>query len=327
MFFRSPNARSGAAQAAVLFDASPDSPVSAASSVRKLTDSSSRPSAGILSPALSRITSPGTSSRAGISVSSPSRSSDLLGAASWRSASMERSARYSCTAPNITENSTMAAIATASAPWPKSEESAAAISRTIISTFLNWASSNAYGETRCAACNSFGPYSTNRRSASVLLSPSRVVFNDEHTVSIASVCQGTDSVAVAGWVCRHAVEAYWAWFILDTVWVVLLSERGPCASRSHKGGARNDNNTSAAYVKLLPVCCGLITNLSAFRYFGVFLTHRTPDSRSPSDPDSRQQHRTFDLSRRFYMDTSRNHRPDNASTQNRGPAGNDRVEH
>ncbi len=53
--------------ARVCFSTGSDSPVSAASSTCRLTASISRPSAGTLSPAASRMTSPGTSSRAGTS--------------------------------------------------------------------------------------------------------------------------------------------------------------------------------------------------------------------------------------------------------------------
>jgi len=47
------------------------SPVSAASSISRVAATSNRPSAGILSPASNVTTSPGTSSSAGISLTTP----------------------------------------------------------------------------------------------------------------------------------------------------------------------------------------------------------------------------------------------------------------
>ncbi len=95
MFFRSPTGKSGSSSALVCFSTATDSPVRAASSIFRLTASMSRKSAGTLSPAESSTTSPGTSSRAGISFSTPSRRTLAVGAAMSRSASMARSARYS----------------------------------------------------------------------------------------------------------------------------------------------------------------------------------------------------------------------------------------
>ena len=143
----------------VCFSTGTDSPVSAASSICRLTASTSRASAGTRSPARRRITSPGTSSRAGISISSPSRSTVAVGAAISRSASMARSARYSCTKPSSTANSTITAMAMASTPWPRNADRATATSRMTIRTFLNCSSSSAQGETRRAPWSSFGPCS------------------------------------------------------------------------------------------------------------------------------------------------------------------------
>ena len=67
-----------------------------------------------LSPGLSSTTSPGTSSRAGISDFLAVAQHGAVGAAISRSASMARSARYSWTKPSSTANSTITAMATAS---------------------------------------------------------------------------------------------------------------------------------------------------------------------------------------------------------------------
>ncbi len=81
--------------APVVFSAATDSPVSDASSTRRLIALRSRASAGTRSPVLSWITSPGTSSRAGSVMTRPSRSTAAFGAAISLSLSSARSARYS----------------------------------------------------------------------------------------------------------------------------------------------------------------------------------------------------------------------------------------
>jgi hypothetical protein len=73
------------------------------------------------------------------------------GAAILRRASMARSARYSCTKPRTTANSTMTVMAIASTPWPRKADNAVARSRMMMSTFLNCSSRIAHGETRPAA--------------------------------------------------------------------------------------------------------------------------------------------------------------------------------
>ena len=77
------------------FSTGTDSPVSAASSARRFMATITRASAGTFLPVCKITMSPGTRSRAGISVSLPSRITVALGAAIWRNASIARSARYS----------------------------------------------------------------------------------------------------------------------------------------------------------------------------------------------------------------------------------------
>ena len=80
---------------AMPFDTAMDSPVREASFRRRLAASINRRSAGTLSPAPSRTTSPGTSSRAGITLASPPRTTCARGAARLLRASRDFSARYS----------------------------------------------------------------------------------------------------------------------------------------------------------------------------------------------------------------------------------------
>ena len=84
-----------------------DSPVSAASSIVRFIATVIRLSAGTRSPAWSATTSPGTTSRAAMLRSIPSRITWASGAAIFFSASSARSARYSWTKPSNTANSTM----------------------------------------------------------------------------------------------------------------------------------------------------------------------------------------------------------------------------
>ena len=72
MSWRSPSGASGAT-ASTPFDDGRLSPVSAASSISSVAAAMIRPSAEMRSPASNDTTSPGTSSSAGISASSPSR--------------------------------------------------------------------------------------------------------------------------------------------------------------------------------------------------------------------------------------------------------------
>jgi len=63
--------------------------------------------------------SPGTTWRAGIVTSPPSRSTRATGAAMLRNASSARPARYSWTNPSNTAKSTMIVMTTASSVWPR----------------------------------------------------------------------------------------------------------------------------------------------------------------------------------------------------------------
>ena len=84
------------------------SPVRAASAIRSAIDSSTRASAGTVSPSSSRRTSPGTSSAVGTVRRSPSRRTRASGADMARSAATACSARLSWTKPRTPFRTTIA---------------------------------------------------------------------------------------------------------------------------------------------------------------------------------------------------------------------------
>ena len=90
------------------------SPVRADSATRSAIDSSTRASAGSVSPSSSRRTSPGTSSAVGTIRCSPSRSTRAVGADMAASAATACSARLSCTKPSTPFRITIARMVSAS---------------------------------------------------------------------------------------------------------------------------------------------------------------------------------------------------------------------
>ena len=86
-----------ASTASVCFDEGTDSPVSAASSIRSCEASTSRTSAGTLSPGMRRTRSPGTSSAAGIVAHVPPRRTVASVESMPRMPASAFSARPSCT--------------------------------------------------------------------------------------------------------------------------------------------------------------------------------------------------------------------------------------
>ena len=166
--------------------------MSAASSAARPAAEQTRPSAGTLSPVVSRTRSPSTSSRAATSISPPARTTVAVGAASSRSASSARSARYSCTKPSSAAKTTITEITIASVRWPSTAESPAPTSRIRISTFLNCSSTSLHGEIPAAASISFGPSTASRRAVSASSSPTTAeVRSAAATSSTARACHST----------------------------------------------------------------------------------------------------------------------------------------
>ena len=141
----SPNGAFSSTTVSASFSDGTDSPVSADSSLFKLTLRIRRASAGTKSPASRRIISPGTSIAASITFSSPSRITLAWGADILFNASRAFSALLSCITPIIAFIITMARISTGSknsfglpSMTAMANDTAAAISSMIIIASLNW---------------------------------------------------------------------------------------------------------------------------------------------------------------------------------------------
>ncbi len=117
MPLRSPSGASGST-ASVVFSMGSDSPVSAASSTRRLRTSSRRRSAGTLSPEASSTISPGTSSPASTSTRLPSRRTVARADSSLRMLSSADAALPSWMKPITALTSTAAKITAVSTQWP-----------------------------------------------------------------------------------------------------------------------------------------------------------------------------------------------------------------
>ena len=153
MFFLSPTLISPG-NTLFVFSTGTDSPVREASSAFRLTASRRRASAGIRSPVLKKIMSPGTSSFAGISVSFPSLRTDATGAAILFRASIARSARYSWIKPRPAAKRIMTKMTMASATSPTTADRTTATRRMIIMKFLNCSRKIFQGETFSPAASS-----------------------------------------------------------------------------------------------------------------------------------------------------------------------------
>ncbi len=157
MLRRSPIERSAPSTASVRFSTGTDSPVSAASSVLSTTLSARRRSAGITFPASSSTMSPGTSSAAGRSLVAPSRTTRAVAAASFLSAAIAFSARYSWMKPIVPFISTITTIAIVSMTSPMNPEITAAATSTMIMKSVNWSASIRHGLRFSPSLIAFGP--------------------------------------------------------------------------------------------------------------------------------------------------------------------------
>ncbi|CDA78260.1 putative uncharacterized protein [Clostridium sp. CAG:242] len=146
MLLRSPKGAFSRTIASASFSEGTDSPVRADSSLFRLTLFNNLASAGIKSPASSRIISPGTSCAASMMLSLPSRITLACGADRFLSASKAFSALLSCMTPMIAFRTTMSRIRSGSknsfgcpSTHAMTKEIAAAASRIRIITSLNCA--------------------------------------------------------------------------------------------------------------------------------------------------------------------------------------------
>ena len=182
VFARWPRAESEATGPAV-FATGYVSPVRAASSRKRLFDSSSRQSPGTFLPADRAMTSPGTSSETGTSFWAPSRSAVAFVCTTSSSLSTACEAPRSCQNPSAPLARTMTRMIRASAEsWTK-YESPAAKRRMRMSGLLNWPSRRATSPARLRDLRAPGPTRARRRSASALARPCEVVSSRRRTSS------------------------------------------------------------------------------------------------------------------------------------------------
>ncbi len=155
---------------ATAFSTGCDSPVSTASSHSSWIASSSRRSAGTMSPTRIETTSPGTSCAVGAVIWTPSRQTRAV----WRMpacrAATAFAARYSLTKPRPTLRRTMTVMITASVGAPVRPETPAAASRRIRSGLWSWRTRTPHAVTRCTR-RALRPTACRRAAASALLSP------------------------------------------------------------------------------------------------------------------------------------------------------------
>ncbi len=138
----------------------------------RVATSRRRRSAGTMLPASSKTMSPGTSLRAGISCSAPSRRTRTMGLDICLRAAMAFSARYSWMKPSTPKRITMERMAIPSVKSPRRKERKAAAIKIRIMGSMNWASSMRQAGREIVSCNSFGPWAARRSVASAEERPS-----------------------------------------------------------------------------------------------------------------------------------------------------------
>ena len=198
MFDRSPSGAPGRTTAEASFSTGTDSPVSAASCMRSPAASTSRRSAGAMLPSPSCTRSPGTRSRAGTTISMPSRTTRASGALIDLSASSEDCALRSCTMPMTAFTITMAKMMPASAHSCRSADSTAATRRMRIMGSVSCSRAICASVRGGFAFSSLGPVSARRRAASSSLSPSSEESSSRRTSERGSACQGRDAGGLTG---------------------------------------------------------------------------------------------------------------------------------
>ena len=142
------------------------SPVSAASCASSVADATIRPSAGTMSPASSRTTSPGTISSAGTISTWPSRTTRVCGTCSLASASTLARAFSSCRVPRTTLSSTRAATSAAVDSCPMTALAAATATSMMFIGSRSWASPTTQIDGGFSLLSLLGPVSCSRRAAS-----------------------------------------------------------------------------------------------------------------------------------------------------------------
>jgi len=174
---------SGSLHGSASREAGSDSPVTVALFTRTPNASTSRQSAGRMSPASSRIRSPGTRSLAGSSRTAPERMTFVAFGKSFLRAASACPARYACQNENTPLIKITPTIANPSVaiPCPGSRHSAknasaAAIHRMIAKKCANSLARVSNSASRATSSTSFAPNSTRRLRASASLSPVSPLF-------------------------------------------------------------------------------------------------------------------------------------------------------
>ena len=174
------------------FSTGMDSPVRLAWIENRSLELTTRTSPGIMSPAESLITSPGTKSLSGISRGWPSRITVAVTLIIALSLAAAESARHSCTNRSVTPNTTITNITMAESVSPVRNETTARTDSRITSG-LRVVSASRQSHPCCFSwATSLGPYFSSRASASASLSPSRRLSSVEST-SGASRCAASAS--------------------------------------------------------------------------------------------------------------------------------------
>ena len=182
IFVHSPRGKSASARTPVIFSTGRDSPVRAASSVRKENVSTSRISAGTRFPASRRTISPGTRASEGTVRTAPSRRTVAMDADIFFKASIAASARRSCTKPSTALSPTMSKMTRVSVRSPTRPDTRAATSRTSTMKSANCFKKTCRALCLGAACSWLGPYWRRRPETCILLKP-RLSDSKERYVS------------------------------------------------------------------------------------------------------------------------------------------------
>ncbi len=143
-----------------------DSPVSTDSSTSSPVDVSTRQSAGTTLPGVSSTTSPTTSWSVGISVSSPSRSTCVMGCTCDVSASTALPALCSCQNPRVPLAAMMPRMMRASMTSPSRSETTVAPMSMSTMGLVNWAMKSRNPRAPRCTGSEFGPFAASRRRAS-----------------------------------------------------------------------------------------------------------------------------------------------------------------
>ena len=164
---RSPSGAAGSTCAVADFATGCASPVSEDSCTSSPVEVSSRPSAGMRSPACSSTTSPDTSSAASTFAARPSRRTVAVVTSIFFNASSDASARDSWTNPMIALSSTTSAMTTGvSHSRVTTRLTTAASTRMMISRSWNWRRNAFHRGSRRASASRFGPSRSCRRNTS-----------------------------------------------------------------------------------------------------------------------------------------------------------------